>query len=896
MVKAYFDYVQSHILGVCNRNKSKCVYVSSRESILIACGEIVLVVSMKTGEVTKRIDVKKVQYVSCMDVYEDEYSQVLSIGFEDGDIVLYQLNDDMEKIDDDTYTYSEHDVSVTCIKMSSNGQMMVSGAMDNTVILWDTVGRAIIHKYTGHSSSISSVVFFKYFNDSSDYILSSSKDGCLRIWDIDTRRCIDIISTKKNEVLGMETIKGLKFVRNELMMALTNSEDIIFYEMKITKADNTLPIHYEERGRLVRNNYNNIISTDTASDIGLVFILNDNKMIEVIKMKSKQDVSNKFKRKKKRTADTVNNDIVESIENKDEYMNDVSNWFECVKNIRLKTKADSIRYIRKYKNIDHLLCIMYSNNTYDIKIIEVGEDDITMKDYVSYDNMGHQTVVRSLSFNRDDTMLISTSMDVVKVWSSLINFNPIKTIQISDIISSTFLPLKSYACLCSRTGNIYLLNVDTGDVEFEYIKCHDDTIWNVDCGMVDDEVVLSTASSDGYIKFWSLTQKVKSKKMCLEIIRSVSIGEPVQWAKFSTSAKFYAAALMDNSIQVRYFDSDKLFISLYGHKMPVLCIDYSSDDTLIVSGSSDKYIRLWGTDFGDCHCALLAHSSAVTQVRFVKDTHYIFSAGRDGVLRYWDGDRRILVKEFTTTGHDIWCLAVSSLGDMVLVGGKERLIRCFKQGKEQIFAHVEEDTRKEKTIVEGYLNDMKDNDNNETLGKRNIESLKHGEDIIEAIVEADKMREDYIEYEEDLMNWKKLGEKGPKPKKPDMMRLDGSKSLPEYIFNIISRTKNSNLQGNLRFLHFSHAEKLLVYIRYCLINNIYFELSIRVLLIIVDNYHQSIITSKKWTKLIDEIRSIVMKRLNKEIDMIGFSLAGLKLMNKEISFIKEEKIELPLFK
>ena len=198
-----------------------------------------------------------------------------------------------------------------------------------------------------------------------------------------------------------------------------------------------------------------------------------------------------------------------------------------------------------------------------------------------------------------------------------------------------------------------------------------------------------------------------------------------------------------------------------------------------MSGSSDKYIRLWGTDFGDCHCALLAHSSPVTQVKFVKDTHYIFTAGRDGVLRYWDGDRRILVKEFSTTGQDLWALAVSSLGDMVVCGGKERLLRCFKQNKELIFAHLEEDGRKEKTIVDSFLKDMKDGEPNDHLGKRSIESLKHGEDIIEAIVEADKMREEYLEYEEELAGWKKAGQKGTKPKKPETIRLNGAKSIPE---------------------------------------------------------------------------------------------------------------------
>lgn len=130
--------------------------------------------------------------------------------------------------------------------------------------------------------------------------------------------------------------------------------------------------------------------------------------------------------------------------------------------------------------------------------------------------------------------------------------------------------------------------------------------------------------------------------------------------------------------------------------MPVLCLDFSTDDTLIVSGSADKYIKVWGADFGDCHCTLMAHNGPVTQVKFVQNTHYVLSAGRDGVVKYWDVDLRILIKEIASIGHDIWALTVSSLGDLVVVGGQERLLRCFKQSKDQVFAHLEEESRREK--------------------------------------------------------------------------------------------------------------------------------------------------------------------------------------------------------
>lgn len=53
--------------------------------------------------------------------------------------------------------------------------------------------------------------------------------------------------------------------------------------------------------------------------------------------------------------------------------------------------------------------------------------------------------------------------------------------------------------------------------------------------------------------------------------------------------------------QVYFEDSLKFFLSLYGHKLPVLCMSISSDNTLLITGSADKNVKIWGLDFGDCH-------------------------------------------------------------------------------------------------------------------------------------------------------------------------------------------------------------------------------------------------------------------------------------------------------
>jgi U3 small nucleolar RNA-associated protein 12 len=78
---------------------------------------------------------------------------------------------------------------------------------------------------------------------------------------------------------------------------------------------------------------------------------------------------------------------------------------------------------------------------------------------------------------------------------------------------------------------------------------------------------------------------------------------------------------------------------LYGHSQPVLCLDISSDSRLVITGSSDRNIKIWGLDFGDCHRSLFAHDDTITAIQFVSKTHLFFSASKDNKLKYWDADK-----------------------------------------------------------------------------------------------------------------------------------------------------------------------------------------------------------------------------------------------------------------
>ena len=121
--------------------------------------------------------------------------------------------------------------------------------------------------------------------------------------------------------------------------------------------------------------------------------------------------------------------------------------------------------------------------------------------------------------------------------------------------------------------------------------------------------------------------------------------------KYSPDGRLLAVALLDSTVKIFFAKDLKFFLSLYGHKLPVLGMDISGDSKLIITCSADKNIKIWGLDFGDCHKSLFAHDDSVMAVQFErgmddemaggkgKGSHLFWSVGKDRALKYWDANK-----------------------------------------------------------------------------------------------------------------------------------------------------------------------------------------------------------------------------------------------------------------
>lgn len=97
---------------------------------------------------------------------------------------------------------------------------------------------------------------------------------------------------------------------------------------------------------------------------------------------------------------------------------------------------------------------------------------------------------------------------------------------------------------------------------------------------------------------------------------------------------------------------------------------------------------------------MFIHQDAITQVKFVKNTHYFFTCSKDFTVKQFDGDTYEEIQIFETHFDTVWGLAISHIGDFVFTGSADGTIRVLKQTKEQLFLHIEREQRLEKQMLE----------------------------------------------------------------------------------------------------------------------------------------------------------------------------------------------------
>ncbi|TQV99793.1 WD repeat protein [Cordyceps javanica] len=929
MVKSYLKYEHAKAFGVVASSSSNIVWIANDRNgvgagqAVVAANEEVLCWDIKKGELVSRWrDDKCSVPVTCIAQSQTD-KDVFAVGYEDGSIRLWD-----SKISTVIVRFNGHKSAITRLDFDKSGIRLASGSKDTDVIIWDLVAEVGQFKLRGHKDQITGLRFIEPDHEVHDedgsramvldgeksadgFILTTGKDSLLKLWDLSSRHCIEThISQTNGEcwALGVSPAsEGCITAGNDGEMKVW-SLDIDGLAASAGKVDVASTKFITDRGILHRQHKDRAVEVEFHPKKDYFAVHGSDKAVEIWRMRTEAEVKKGLARKRRRRREKQKDpkqDEQEAEEDEaavDVASADISDVFVQYVVVRTGGKLRSAAWaLPSGQKGLHVLVGTTNNQLEYFNVPSKEKSDKKPKqdipDYtraLSIDLPGHRADIRALSLSSDDKMLATAANGSLKIWNVKTQAC-IRTFECGYALSCAFLPGDKVVVVGTKSGELQLFDVASAAL-LDSVDAHEGAIWSLNVHPDGRSVV--SGSADKSAKFWDfrivqeevLGTKRTTPKLKLVHSRTLKVSDDILCLKFSPDGKYLAAALLDNTVKVFFVDSLKLYLNLYGHKLPVLSMDISYDSKLIVTSSADKNIRVWGLDFGDCHKALFGHQDSILQVAFVphnsdSNGHHFFSSSKDRTIRYWDGDKFEQIQRLDGHHGEVWAIAVSHSGNFLVSAGHDKSIRVWDETDEQIFLEEE----REKEIEELYESTLttsleRDEDAADADGefgaasKQTTETLMAGERIAEALdlgmADLNLMKE----YEQA----KEINPNAAAPQRHIVFMALGNITAETYVMSVLQKIKAAALHDALLVLPFASVPMLFTFLNIFTMRSMNIPLTCRILFFMLKTHHKQIVASRAMKTMLDGIRANLRATLKKQKDEMGFNLAALKVVGMQI--------------
>ncbi|NXD21647.1 WDR3 protein, partial [Spelaeornis formosus] len=912
LTRQYLRYEPAALFGLVASARAAVAFVALRGErgryVAVPACEHVFVWDTRKGEKVLILKGLK-QQVSCLCPSPDGLH--LAVGYEDGAIRIFSLLSG-----ESTVTFNGHKAAVTALQYDHLGGRLVSGSKDTEVIVWDVINESGLYRLRGHKDVITQVLFLKEKN----LLVTCAKDTLVKWWDLDTQHCFKTLVGHRAEVWGLALLSKEK----RLITGSADSElrvwDLTYVQEvkdpdepdskkskgssspvaeENTEEDETLELdeHPEERivkcskvGSIVREGRDRVVTLGTDQMGKFLGCHGTDAILEVFSILSEEDIQKKLEKKMKKARKKAKQNSEEEPERNVELS--LQEEIQRVTNVKASSKIKSFDLILSPKGELKMVLLLQNN------VIELYNLDLSAKvpQAVRVSRItigGHRSDVRTLAFSSDNIAVLSAAAESVKIWNRS-TLQCIRTMECEYALCSLFVPGDRQVIIGTKSGKLQLYDLASGSL-IETLDAHDGAVWSI--ALSPDQHGFVTGGADKCVKFWEFElvkdESSVQKRLSMKHVRILQLDEDVLCVRYSPNQKLLAVSLLDCTVKVFYVDTLKFFLSLYGHKLPVLCMDICYDGTLIATGSADRNVKIWGLDFGDCHRSLFAHDDSVMYLQFVPKSHLFFTAGKDSKIKQWDADKFEHIQTLEGHHQEVWCLALSPNGDYVVSASHDKSLRLWERTREPLILEEEREMQREAEYEESVAKEeqpvVAGERQGETglAGKKTIETIKAAEKVMEAI---ELYREEMAKLKEHSAICKAAGKEVPFPVNP-ILRAHGNITPSAYVLEVFKKVKSSELEESLLVLPFSYVPDLLRLFNEYIQQGSNVELLCRALLFLLKIHFGQITSNHMLVTVIENLKKTTISRVSEVRDVLGFNMAGLQFLKREI----EAKDEVTFF-
>lgn len=895
----------------------------------VGANEQVLCWDTKKGELLGRWQDRECKAEVTAIAQCEAQEDLFAVGYGDGSIRVWDALSSNVII-----SFNGHRSAVTHLVFDRDGSRLASGSRDTDIIMWNLLSETAEFRLRGHKDQITGLQFVRTplsqrqsphtdegidvsapdgMEDTEEkYLLSTSKDALVKLWDLVTPHCVETHVAQTNGecwALGVSPDgHGCITAGNDGELKVWSMDLESLAELDNSVASGKTKIVLHDQGVLYRQGKDRTLGVVFHPRGEYIAIHGSEKAVEIFRVRNEDEIQRSLARKRRRRREKAaasGTPLEENVKDEETAPADVTEVFVPYVIVRTGGKVRSAVWAsNRITKTVHLLLSTTNNQLeyYNITAKEKTKKSTSSEtpEYnrtLGVDMPGHRTDVRALALSSDDRMLASASAGLLKIWNVRTQ-SCLRTLECGQSLCCAFLPGDRIVLVGTKTGELELYDLASSSL-IEKFQAHDGAVWTLQVHPDGKSVV--TGGADKAVKFWNFDivqmeipgTRRTTPRLKLTQTRILKVTDDVLSVCFSPDSRLIALSTLDNTVKVFFVDSLKLFLTLYGHKLPVLNISISSDSKLIATCSADKNVRIWGLDFGDCHKAFFAHQDSVMQVLFIphpvekEEAHLFFSAGKDSVIKTWDGDKFEQIQKLEGHHGEVWSMVVSRTGEKIITASHDKSIRVWDVTDDLIF--LEEEREKElEEMYESTLATQLDKDYAEeqeggqdevtAASKQTITTLTYGERIMEALEQgyADILL--VREWEEQKKQKPNLA---PPQRNPLFMALGGI-SAEEHVLSTIRKVPSASLNDALLVIPFTTLPTLFTFLAIFMSRRMHPEIAWRVFYFLLQSHNTQLVASKQLKGVLGDILEAYGQWVKEEKGVLGFNMAALGLMSREV--------------